>query len=62
MESYDAKRDLHHVKYADRDRADISMRHEAVVLLPGEEVDSFLPPVCVSAHDHLKATFKNIGC
>ena len=43
VESYDAKKDLHHVKYADRDRADISMRHEAVILVPGEEVSAPFP-------------------
>lgn len=41
MESYDSKTGLHHVKYADRDRADISMRHEAVVLLPNDEVRGY---------------------
>ena len=31
--SYDSRKDLHHVKYADRDRADICMKHEAVILV-----------------------------
>jgi hypothetical protein len=30
--SYDAKKDTHHVKYADKDKLDISVRHEAVIL------------------------------
>ena len=32
MVSYDAKKDTHHVKYADKDKLDISVRHEAVIL------------------------------
>ncbi len=35
---YDAKRDTHHVKYADKDKLDICVRHEAVILITEHEV------------------------
>ena len=38
MVSYDAKKDTHHVKYADKDKLDICVRHEAVVLVAEHEV------------------------
>ena len=43
--SYNAKKDTHHVKYADKDKLDICVRHEAVILITELEVCYLLSPV-----------------